>query len=724
MATELQQTLLDKLAGLRRAIRTRLILEAFARLLLALAALVAVTFTFDYVMHLDRLQRGVFLGLGVAAVVWVVIRRLVRPLTVDLDDESLALLVENRYPSLGDRLISALQFRQRETAIAVGMSGSMIDVVVNQANDLASQLEFGKVVEKRSLCKVWAFAAVALMLIGGAGAARSDLASLWFQRNIMMSNVDWPQDVYLSVLWIDKDGNAQPLRVMNSDGVETAHGDTANVLRGEDLQIIVYSATETNPLGVGLNVRYSSGESDEVYSPLGDELADFWRNRLQLPMTTEVYLAKIPTLTESVTFHATGGDDRLDARKPHSVNLIEPPALEGAWFTVEAPAYLRRANNEEIDGSRGVLSMPVGSILSVRGVASKPLGSVEMLLDGKVVCKCELNKAATTIRGKIRIAGKNVPRGMVLKFRLRDTLGYTNRRMEEYALKIEADRPPQFRYFRIKGVGQDICPTARIPIDASAIDAYGVGEIHSWYTLQGPAVDGKTPPISKPITIGHARPDAPMPIYLATWDLDIKPDASKGEKPLAVGTVIRIQGECADLLPKEFAGPNRVKSSVLQLRVISREDLLGRLTSRQRDAQLEFGEQAIVQQTASLGKMEVIAANAKTGKIASATVDLEEALTRQRIAMSESEKAADTFAAIAMEMELNRLGQDRAGKEREFDTIRNNIVSPLRDMVKLMREILTKIDQAKASSSAGQLASNAVDIAAAQAKMVKLMMAI
>ena len=405
----------------------------------------------------------------------------------------------------------------------------------------------------------------------------------------------------------------------------------------------------------------------------------------------------------------------------NKIDMSPPPTLERVRFVIETPAYLHRKRGDEIDGSRGVLSLPVGSILHIRADANKPLQSVGMILDGKPVGNCVLDETAKTLRGSVKITGKNVSRALGLKFRLIDRAGYTNRRMEEYTLKVEADLPPQFRYFRTTGVGQEICPTARIPLHASAMDAYGVGEIRSWYTLTLPAVGEKSSEPSKPIAIGLSRPDQPQSVFSAKWELDIKPDAAKGEKGLPVGTVIAMQAECADGMPAEFQGPNRAKSTVLELRVISREELLGRLAARQKEVQLEFREQAIVQQNASLGKVEIIADNARKNDTASARVDLEEALSRQRISMTESQKAADTLEAVAMEMELNRLGQARPGQDREYDTIRKNIVSPLRDLVKLMRGVITKIDQAKAFATAGQLTSNADDIVAAQLKLAALM---
>ncbi len=638
MPMEIQQTLLNKLAKLRRTIQSRLAMEAVGRLILALAALVAITFAFDYTMHLDRLQRGVFLAAGLTAAGWVVLRRLIRPLCVSMDEESLALLVESRYPSLGDRLISALQFRNREAALAAGMSGSMIDVVVAQANDFAGQLEFGKIVEKRALRKIWTWTIVVAILLGGATVARGDLMGLWFQRNVLLQNIDWPQDVYLNVYWVDKDGNAQPLRQVNAIGDETLHeNNKADVLRGGDLKILVFTSTATNPDGVELNVAYpSAGEMTDFVSPVDDEQAARWRKQLNIPAATEVYLAMIPTVTEQVEFFATGGDDRLDARRPHHVNLIEPPTLEDVRFVIETPAYLNSKRSDEIEGSRGVLSLPVGSTLHIRAKANKELKSVGIVLDGKAVGNCVLDESAKTIRGSVRITGKNISRALGLKFRLVDRAGYTNRRMEEYTLKVDADLPPQFRYFRTKGVSQEVCPTARIPLHASAMDAYGVGEIRSWYTITAPAKEGKPSEPSKPIQIGLSSPAQPQSIFTAKWELDIKADPAKGEKPLPVGTVIAMQAECSDMLPKEFAGPNRSKSVVLELRVISREELLGRLAARQKETQLEFREQAIVQQNASLGKMEIIADNARNNDIAAAKVDLEEALGRQRISMTES----------------------------------------------------------------------------------------
>src|SRR3989304_2642637 len=69
-----------------------------------------------------------------------------RPLFYRSSLENLALRVEERFPLLSDRLISALQLQKQFTSNPEGYSLEMIDAVVYQADRLSENLDFKSVV--------------------------------------------------------------------------------------------------------------------------------------------------------------------------------------------------------------------------------------------------------------------------------------------------------------------------------------------------------------------------------------------------------------------------------------------------------------------------------------------------------------------------------------------------------------------------------------------------
>ena len=142
-----------KLRQLRRGLRRRLTGEGVSWCAISLVAVVFVTLGMDYLLHLDRPVRGVIMGMLLLGVGWVVWRQLIAPLRVPMDNEQLALLVEDRYGELGDSLISALQFTRRDAPETPGQSQAMVELVIAQAGELADTLDFQEVVEKPLLRK-------------------------------------------------------------------------------------------------------------------------------------------------------------------------------------------------------------------------------------------------------------------------------------------------------------------------------------------------------------------------------------------------------------------------------------------------------------------------------------------------------------------------------------------------------------------------------------------
>jgi hypothetical protein len=156
----------------------------------------------------------VLLGALVALVVLKVGLRLFR----DFRDASLALVLERRFPGiLGDRLITAVELADQEKAALQGYSVAMVQETVHEAAERVDQLPIGQVFDWKRLFgmgfKILLLTAVGYGLAAGTFAAVShwrdhrgpghgvsafhDVATIWFQRDVMMQNVPWPRRAQL-----------------------------------------------------------------------------------------------------------------------------------------------------------------------------------------------------------------------------------------------------------------------------------------------------------------------------------------------------------------------------------------------------------------------------------------------------------------------------------------------------------------------------------------------
>jgi len=102
-----------RLAALRRRLHFVATVRGVSWLLAAVVAAVAVACLLDWRFQLPSLVRGVLLVGTLSAGGYLFYRHLFRPLSARTDDLSLALRIEETYPSLNDALASTVQFLEQ-----------------------------------------------------------------------------------------------------------------------------------------------------------------------------------------------------------------------------------------------------------------------------------------------------------------------------------------------------------------------------------------------------------------------------------------------------------------------------------------------------------------------------------------------------------------------------------------------------------------------------------
>jgi hypothetical protein len=189
----------QRLAALRRRLRFVATVRGSGLLLTVLLATAVVAGLLDWRWHLPALVRAVVLVCTLVGGIIVSYRYLFRPLSAPSDDLSLALRVEEEYPSLNDALASTVQFLERGTR-AESSSAVLEREAVKRALGRAAGCDFGKVVDKRGL--VWAgvsggvFTALTAALI----VLSPTLAATAFLRLANpFGGIDWPRKTQLEI---------------------------------------------------------------------------------------------------------------------------------------------------------------------------------------------------------------------------------------------------------------------------------------------------------------------------------------------------------------------------------------------------------------------------------------------------------------------------------------------------------------------------------------------
>lgn len=684
-----QSNVRTKLHRFGRAIRTRLLGEGLAWIVIFAVALMFASLVLDYLLRLDRPLRVTVMVAAVAVLGYIGWKRLISPLTVPMGPESLALLAESRFPQLGDRLISALQFSHRTDLESVGFSGAMIDRMAQQANELAEPLDFNKVVEKRNLGKT----------VGGAGGAvliallfvllAPSTMGLWFQRNVLFAQVDWPQDTYLVVTGTDAEGNF-------------------TVLRGEDLEVVVtVEPNSVAPPFITLHARYETiGMTEERLDRAPDG-----------PGGQPRYVKTFQTIAEPFEFYVTGGDDRQDERMPHQVHLIDPPSLRQLAFEVEYPRYMFR-ENEGISAEVGVIPIPVGSHLIVKGVSSKPLSEAGILLDdadepvgtmrvldyakmdnGKPVGKPQPRR----IQGKFFVGDLNESRSMTMRFLLVDSDGHKSTRGQQYILQVERDRKPTVTA-RKSGVETMITAQARIPVEIKVTDDHGVSMAQFAVKVNDANAVRVDDPMKPAKTTQREFRTA------GTFDLQSHPELQV--KP---GDLLHVLVEAEDNFPDT---PNVGTSSAMTFRVVTDSELMNHLLGVMKNVAISL-DQAVVQQSDATGKSAAVAEFLKTNPIdPDVRRKLKESVTIEGTVVSEVVKSADQLDTVLIQMQLNRLGSDLQ---------RSNLstsISELRALEEPLNSVIAALNGTTDVDDPKELSRQAETIRAQQQKILDKMIEI
>ncbi len=634
----LQPGIYAKLRSLRAAVRGRLLVEAGAWVVLALVALVFITLAFDYLMDLNKPLRALILVSCLGALGWIIWEFLIRPMRVQMDTKNLALLVEGRYKHLGDRLVSAIEFSQQGDLQRMGISEAMVDRVGQEANNLAGQVPFTDVVSYRGVTPKWVGAGSALLVLLSFSVWQSDLMGLWFRRNIMFSDDRWPQSTYL--------------QVRDNDGVDDGN---FQVLLGRDLEVEVVLDEKSTyiPPYITVHAEYPSYGSTE--------------ERVELVSSTEDknyphYKVTFENVTEEFSFYVTGGDDELDAEKPHQVSIIPPPSLQQLRFRVLYPRYTGQKPDEVGEGE-GVLTVPVGGVVEIEALATKDLlsaaievGQPDLENGGEAEALFSVPLQVETVGmngqdrprrvvGRFEVTDQNISASRIISFALVDRQGYPNLRPQRYNLQIVRD-PSPIVDLQKQGVGQMVTTRANIPFSLVVKDEqYGVAGTVLTAAVEKnnlePVGEWVTPPLG-------SRPPTE---YAPDMKLDLQP------LKLTVGQNLRVQARARDTLPGEFGGPNEAVSSVITFRVVTDEELMSQLIQRQRDLTLEFVHVIELQVTAR-GKTLEAASRLAAGKdIAEARPKVQESVGTENSVSTELAKTYDNYASILDEMRNNQLGE-------------------------------------------------------------------
>lgn len=587
----------ERLRGLAGTLRRYVLVEGVACVLGFLLAGAGVQFLFDYGTRGMRWSmRAALLGALIAGFLWVLWRRVVTPLRHRFGIAEMAKLVERRHPELSSLLISAVRFARGEVGSPETNSPDLVASVVARAGREAvvrdSNLAPAIFDVGRARRFAWAIVGVVLVA-GGAAWASPDVMGLWFKRNVLLQDVDWPKRTHLFV---------------------DLPGDQLIGARGDDL-VVEARAEGVQPREVEIVYETQSGrQGRETMVTVGS--ADAYRYR---------YTFK--NAQEDFTFYLEGGDDQT---REYTALLLERPRVTRTEMRITPPPYTRLDPFVLGDGQRATQVLP-GSHVAIWIETNKPVTKATLTAGSDAL--------AEAVRDGDRYTASFTPKEThTYHFALLDEVGLESRQPVRFSVRVVEDEAPRVR-MNVSGAGAMITPEAVLPIELEFSDTYGLAACEVTYVLS--REDGKEDVL-------------PLPDFtpqVTTFQTSLRwPVASIGVVP---GEVLTLAARATDF--NDVTGPGRTETPGVTLRVVTREEFLAEIARREQEYRADF-ERLVDSQEQLRGGLLTAIRSFQAGSRAEAFVtELAPHERRQRNIAGSVNVVRQQFDRILTELAVNQL---------------------------------------------------------------------
>lgn len=633
------------LGELRRLVRGTIALRGFAIACGALAALVLVDWGLDRFFRMSPAGRAsvlVVLGGAWIAIAW---RYLLRPVGSRLPDRALADLIERGHPELEDTVRSAVDFRRQPGLFLLPHPERLGDDqrfsilmkrrVVEDAAERLERVDRRSVIDWRNVRR--AVLAGGIVLAGSAvwAAVRAESFGIWFQRNVLFADADWPYATLLHVEGADENGRFL-------------------IPHGDPLPIRVRAEGE-DPILVAIRLAYRSEESRANMVREEDGAFAYTHG----------------SVTEPFSFTVEGGDYRT---RKFEVISLERPRVENLRVTLEPPSYTALPPIVA-DGELGELAAPEGSRVALSGRANKPLRRAWIETENRTV---ELAVTGDAFEGAyLPEAGGGIT------VWLEDVEQVPPNELLRFSVHLEPDRIPKVG-LEIAGLGPLITSFARVPLVISGEDDYRIDTLRLEWSLAG------DPEIGIEATRGEVALPEPDP---KERQVDAEPVWEVSS--LSVGPErrldLRVGAEDNDGLHGAKTGWSGIVSFLIVTperlgeEFVRREEEQRRVLERVLEKEKEVRDAVFRLVNEAWSKEEALSEEVVRDMLALARIERQHA--------RQCEGVADAIRQIVVEMQNNRVGE-----ADDLERLASLIVTPLRalasdsmpaaaDGLRLIREV-------------------------------------
>jgi hypothetical protein len=601
--------ILGKIEAVRGRARRLVTLDGVCRVALVLLAAAFFSFCIDY--FIPKLPLGVRMTVmvaGVGAAAFAVWRFVMVPLSVKLSDDDLALCVEQQFPDLHDRLISAIQLNRQRGEFARFNSPELVDALVKDAMNEAAPLDFSPVLLPAGPMKIAAGTAAALLLAGGLGLWQAAAVKTWMAR-LFSDSVQWPKQTQIVIL-------------------EPA-GNPVTVAKGDDLRVEIETRGSL-PRKAIIHYRFS-GQGEPISRPMRAGAKGNW-------------LFDFAKVIEPMEFWVEAGDDET---LPVAVHVLNPPTVERISLLYNYPDYTQQKDTDPSSPVEdGNIVAPPGTHVTVTAQANLDISKAKALFGrrGEEDMRELAVKNDAQGRPRLVVAEIDVLTNTQYAIWLQATNGLQTNSPVRYSIKAIEDKAPEIK-IGYPNMDKFVTTAGRIPILVTTTDDFGVMKLELVVKVSGDPK--RADPIVLPLDAFNTE-SYPAKKVDTEYYFDMTEFQAKE------GTVISYQVVARD--GREIPKANETRSRLFNFTVIKRDELLKKMEDRL--ARIREELQRVIQfQDSGRGEvsrlMDAVGSKDMLGAVERQAVN--GAAGNQRRITQHMERITHEFDEIVRDMRYNKL---------------------------------------------------------------------
>ncbi|MDR0610462.1 MAG: hypothetical protein LBG58_10165 [Planctomycetaceae bacterium] len=440
---QLPTTIAQKLRGLKRTLRIYTVLDGTITIFLAGIILFWFDLGLDRFFELSQWFRGLMLFLlsaGLGSLVWF---QILRRCCTNIRNDQLATVFERFTPSLNESLLTTVELH------AVSKNTNEFNQIMFQktaaeAAEILQNITIRKFFRSGRIAVRLVLMLVLMGVLTGFFATFTETAEIWFSRNILLSNRDWPRRSQLVV-----------------EGFDERNG-RMRIGRGDSFTLTVRANTAM-PL-VPEIIRLRLGSQESGYRTV---IIDQFQTETLEGTDWRFFSHTFTELLETLPIQVRGADSTINDL---FIEVVSPPMLTEMKLKQKFPEYLER--NDRTVAVSGPMTIPDGTDIIVTGTSNKPLVKAETVLDHGEPLLLQQSSVAMPF-DSLFFSLQKIRQDTLLEFRLEDIDFLRNRQPIRIRFGIIKDQPPSVTA-RLDGIGTAITPNAVLPAAGEITDDNGL----------------------------------------------------------------------------------------------------------------------------------------------------------------------------------------------------------------------------------------------------------